>query len=194
MSVALIIIIVAIVVAIAVLIGALIFVADSRKRVQRFAQSADLIPGRSGRAPDDWSTSTAPEAQLHQRIRYAIADVHQAPGANSTPEVIAARNALDDAVFALDDRLIAAAALPGAGSVGVIDTRVVEKEDDEDPEPDRAAQAEEAAQDIDSEKATELRALERTILILEALPKKVWDAAPEAAVADINATAAALVG
>lgn len=190
--IAVIIIIVAVVVAVAVLAGVVYFVLDSNRRVRRFAHSTDLIPGRPGRAPEEWTTSMAAEAQLHQRIRYAIADVHQAPGARTTDEVRAALSDLDDAVFELDDRLIAAASLPDAGKVGVIDTRVVEPDSDDEPEPDRTELSDKAAEDVDSPRARELRALEQPILILEALPKKIWEEQPADVVADMTATARAL--
>ena len=108
------------VVALLVLLGVLWFVLDSNRRVKRFARSAELVPGRPGRAPAEWAKSTAPEAMLHQRIRYAISDVHNAgiSVAVPVPESSAAAGKgddlgdLDDTVFDLDDRVIAAAALP----------------------------------------------------------------------------------
>ncbi|MFW0788155.1 hypothetical protein [Gordonia sp. CPCC 205333] len=189
---AMVIVVIALVLAALVLAGVVWFVLDSNKRVKRFATSTDLIPGRPGRAPAAWATSTAAEAQLHQRIRYAIADVHQAPGAHATPEVIAARDDLDDAVFELDDRLIEIGEMADEGSTGVIDTRVVETDDKDNDGPDRGEQAAKAAEEIDSPKARKLRAIEQTILVLEALPKKIWDAQPAAALADLNSTAKAL--
>ncbi|NMO01647.1 hypothetical protein HH308_10525 [Gordonia sp. TBRC 11910] len=190
---AVIIAVVALVIAVVVLGGVIWFVLDSRKRVRRFALSTDLIPGRPGRAPHEWTTSTAAEAQLHQRLRYAIADVHQAPGANSTPEVIAARDDLDEAVFDFDDRLIAVGELPDEGAIGSIDSRVVEKDDDDDEaEPERDELADKAVEAIDSEKAIALRALEQRLLVLEGLPKKIWDASPDDAVADLAAVAKVL--
>ena len=94
------------------LAGAIWFAWDSDKRVRKFARSTDLIPGKPGRAPQDWTTASTPEALLHRRIRYAIADVHQNPAIPHHPDVLAERDRLDDAVFALDDDLIAAASLP----------------------------------------------------------------------------------
>ncbi|MET9327176.1 hypothetical protein [Tsukamurella sp. NPDC003166] len=121
MSVGLVIVLVVAVVAVLTLVGVLWFVRDSNKRIRAFADSADLIPGRPGRAPAEWTSSTAPEALLHQRVRYAIADVHRGavapavpPPADSAvhgPESDLA--ALDDAVFTLDDAIIAAAQLSG---------------------------------------------------------------------------------
>lgn len=103
------IIVVTAVFAVVVLLGAAWFAVDSTNRVRRFARSTDLVPGRAGRAPAEWTTSDAPEAVTHRRIRYAIATVHENPTLRSTPVVSAALTRLDDEVFELDDRLITAA-------------------------------------------------------------------------------------
>lgn len=124
------------VVAILLLAGVIWFLRDSNKRIQDFANSGDLIPGRPGRAPAEWASATSTEALLHQRTRYAIADVHRGafapavpPPADSAidgPESDLA--ALDDAVFALDDRIIAAAQLSGeerTKALGELEPKVV---------------------------------------------------------------------
>ncbi|AZG46479.1 hypothetical protein [Gordonia insulae] len=107
--IAIIVIVVTIVVALFILGGAAWFAWDSDKRVKKFARSTDLVPGKPGRAPADWTTATSKEALLHQRIRYAIADVHANPAIPHDPDVVAVRDRLDDAVFDLDDKLIAVA-------------------------------------------------------------------------------------
>lgn len=112
-AIAIVVIGVIVVVALFVLGGAIWFAWDSDKRVRAFAHSTDLIPGKPGRAPDEWASATSPEALLHRRIRYAIADVHQVPGIASSPAQLAERDRLDQAVFGLDDQLIAAAELDG---------------------------------------------------------------------------------
>ncbi|MBT0568157.1 hypothetical protein KIK15_15415 [Williamsia sp. CHRR-6] len=104
------IIVAAVVFALIVLAGGLWFAFDSSARIRRFARSTDLIPGRPGRAPKEWATSDTREAILHRRIRYAIATVHENPAVHADDVVGRARERLDEAVFALDDRLIAAAA------------------------------------------------------------------------------------
>lgn len=110
-GIAIAVIVVCIVVALFILVGAIWFAYDSDKRVRKFAHSTDLVPGKAGRAPAGWSTDTSREALLHQRIRYAINDVHQNPAIPRDPELVAARDSLDDAVFGLDDKLIAASGL-----------------------------------------------------------------------------------
>ena len=112
-AIAIVVIGVIVIVALFILGGAIWFAWDSDKRVRTFAHSTDLIPGKPGRAPDEWTTATSPEALLHRRIRYAIADVHQVPTIPNSPAAMAARDRLDQAVFSLDDQLIAAAELTG---------------------------------------------------------------------------------
>ncbi len=97
------------VVAVFVLFGGMWFAVASTARVRRFARSTDLVPGRPGRAPQEWTRSNSPEAVLHRRLRYAIATVHENPRLTSTSAVTDALRRLDDEVFALDDRLIATA-------------------------------------------------------------------------------------
>ncbi len=99
-------------VALAVLAGAAWLAFDSDRRVRKFARSTELIPGQEGRAPAEWTTATSPEALLHRRIRYAIADVHHNPLVDGETELQRARGDLYEAVFELDDKLISATGLP----------------------------------------------------------------------------------
>ncbi|CAM3918077.1 hypothetical protein ACXYTP_19690 [Tsukamurella ocularis] len=135
MSFGIVVVAVVAVVAVLMLIGVVWFLRDSNKRIKDFANSGDLIPGRPGRAPAEWANATSTEALLHQRTRYAIADVHRGafapavpPPADSAikgPESDLA--ALDDAVFALDDAIIAAAQLSGeerTKALGELDPKV----------------------------------------------------------------------
>ena len=109
-TVAIVVIVVVAVAALFLLIGVVWFAYDSNKRVRDFAHATDLIPGKAGRAPQSWTTDTSREALLHQRIRYAMLDVHQNPALPHDDSLVAARDRLDDAAFALDDRLIAVSA------------------------------------------------------------------------------------
>jgi len=108
-TVAIVVIVVVAVAALFLLIGVVWFAYDSNKRVRNFARSTDLIPGQPGRAPQSWITDTSREALLHQRIRYAMLDVHQNPALPHDKSLVTARDRLDAAAFALDDRLIAVA-------------------------------------------------------------------------------------
>ncbi|MDL9935241.1 hypothetical protein QSJ18_00635 [Gordonia sp. ABSL1-1] len=111
--IAVIVIVVTVVVALIILGGAAWFAFDSDKRIRKFARSTDLIPGKPSRAPAEWATGNTREALLHRRIRYAIADVHNNPAIPRDPELVAARDHLDEAVFDTDDRLIAASQQEG---------------------------------------------------------------------------------
>ncbi|KXP12367.1 hypothetical protein AXK57_18875 [Tsukamurella pulmonis] len=135
MSVGVVIVVAVAVVAVLVLAGVVWFLRDSNKRIKDFANSTDLIPGRPGRAPAEWATATSTEALLHQRTRYAIADVHRGAFAPAVPPPAdSAINGpesdladLDDAVFELDDAIIAAAQLTGeerTKALGEIDPKV----------------------------------------------------------------------
>lgn len=111
--IAIVVIVVIVALAVFTLAGAIWFAWDSDRRIRAFARSTDLIPGKPSRAPKEWTTATSPEALLHRRIRYAIADVHQNPAIPHDPETRAVRDRLDDAVFGLDDALIATSQLVG---------------------------------------------------------------------------------
>ncbi|NDK88553.1 hypothetical protein GYA93_03000 [Gordonia desulfuricans] len=112
-TIGIIVVVVIVVVAVSILAGAVWFAWDSDKRIRAFAHSTDLIPGKASRAPKSWTTATSPEALLHRRVRYAIADVHQNPAIPHDPATLAERDRLDDAVFTLDDSLIAVQDLAG---------------------------------------------------------------------------------
>jgi hypothetical protein len=108
-GVAWLIVVAAVVFAVLTLLGFLWFAYDSNKRVRKFANSTDLVPGKPGRAPTEWTKSAGPEAVLHRRIRYAMGLVYENPALRNDNELRAARDRLDTAVFTLDDELIAAA-------------------------------------------------------------------------------------
>ncbi|KQR98542.1 hypothetical protein ASG12_08885 [Williamsia sp. Leaf354] len=112
-DVSLLIVVVTIVFAVAVLAGVAWFVIDSMVRVRRFARSTDVLPGRPGTAPREWAASDDPAPLLHRRLRYAIALVHENHTLRADPVSAAALERLDDAVLALDGRLVAV----GTGSV-----------------------------------------------------------------------------
>ncbi|ROZ86519.1 hypothetical protein [Gordonia sp. OPL2] len=156
-TIAIVVIVITIVVALFILGGAVWFAWDSDKRVKTFARSTDLVPGKPGRAPEDWTSATSTEALLHQRIRYAIADVHANPAIPHDADLVAARDRLDDAVFDLDDKLIAAAELS----------------DDDD-------------------KRARLSSAESAVVVLEELPKKLWEAPKDTQLTDLEKVTAAL--
>ena len=70
----------------------------------------EVVPGVATRAPASWGGAHTTEAVLHRRLRAAVLAAHAASaGAGG-----GARGAVEQAALAIDDRLIAAAALPGA--------------------------------------------------------------------------------
>ncbi|MFW0794363.1 hypothetical protein AAFP30_11170 [Gordonia sp. CPCC 205515] len=156
-GIAITVIVITVIVALFILVGAIWFAWDSDKRVRAFAHSTDLVPGKPGRAPESWTTDNSPEALLHRRIRYAINDVHQNPAIGHDTELVAARDRLDDAVFSLDDKLIAAADIA-----------------DED------------------EKRTQIDSAESAVRVLEALPKKLWEAPKQTQLDDLGKVTATL--
>lgn len=155
--IAFVVIAITVVMALFILVGAAWFAWDSDKRVKRFARSTDLVPGKPGRAPASWTTATSTEALLHRRIRYAIADVHANPAIPHYPDLVAARDRLDDAVFGLDDKLIAASDIAD-----------------------------------DEEKTARLSSAESAVVVLEELPKKLWEAPEDSQLADMEKVTSAL--
>lgn len=93
-------------------VGAVAFVAMRNKRA--FTKQNEIAAGTKSRAPAAWAGAHSPEALLHRRLRTAV------DGARA--QVSGAGSGLDDVVAAItrgaqeiDDRLIAAAALPASG-------------------------------------------------------------------------------
>ena len=82
-----------------------------RSNKKKYARANEVIPGRATRAPAEWAGAHTPEARLHRRLRDAI----QALGANPSMEdswMLDARVSLEEQAVAVDERLIAVAALP----------------------------------------------------------------------------------
>jgi len=70
----------------------------------------EVVPGVATKAPSSWGGAHTPEALLHRRLRGAVLAAHAA----SSVGLGDARTTVEQAALALDDRLIAAAALPDA--------------------------------------------------------------------------------
>jgi len=68
-----------------------------------------VVPGVATKAPSSWGGAHTPEALLHRRLRGAVLASHQAASVGLGD----ARSTIEQAALALDDRLVAAAALPG---------------------------------------------------------------------------------
>jgi hypothetical protein len=81
--------------------------ASSSKR--KYARQGQVVPGVSSKAPASWAGSHAPEALLHRRLRDAVTAVRANRAVDS---VSTARATFEQEALALDEKLIAVAALP----------------------------------------------------------------------------------
>lgn len=96
------------VVLLAVAAGA-VALALSGKRSYRAAN--EVVPGAATKAPPSWAGAHTPEARLHRRLRDAVRALHAHPRAGEA-SFASLRGALEQQALAVDERLIAAAALP----------------------------------------------------------------------------------
>jgi hypothetical protein len=87
--------------------GAAIALASSSKR--KYARQGQIVPGVESKAPASWAGAHTPEAKLHRRLGNAVAAVR----ANAAVDAFSsARTTFEAEALALDERLVAAAALP----------------------------------------------------------------------------------
>lgn len=77
---------------------------------QEFRRQNEVVPGVPSEAPASWAGAHSPEARLHRRLRDAVAAAHQAAEVSSV-DLGPATSRIDAEAAALDDRLVAAAAL-----------------------------------------------------------------------------------
>lgn len=92
-----------------VVLGTIAYVA--LRNAQDFSDANEIIPGVPTSAPKAWAGAHSPEARLHRRLRDAMTALR----ANRTldePALVEVRETLEREALALDDRLVAAAALP----------------------------------------------------------------------------------
>ncbi len=87
---------------------------------QEFAEQNEVVPGRPSPAPASWAGAHSREAKLHRRLGDAV------KGARQNPRFVelglaAQMNAIDAEALAIDERLVAAAALPAAHRDAAID-------------------------------------------------------------------------
>lgn len=81
------------------------------RNAQDFSDANEIIPGVPTAAPKAWAGAHSVEARLHRRLRDAMTAVR----ANRTldePAMVEVRDALEREALAIDDQLVAAAALP----------------------------------------------------------------------------------
>jgi hypothetical protein len=77
----------------------------------RFHKANQVVPGLPSRAPAAWAGAHTTEAKLHRRLRDAIAAMRANPAVKDG-WAIDSRVALEHHALAVDDRLVAVAALP----------------------------------------------------------------------------------
>lgn len=99
-----------------ILIGLLIVVVGTvaylaLRNAQDFSDANEVIPGTPTRAPKAWAGAHSPEARLHRRLRDSMTAL-RANRSLDEPALIEVRDALEREALAIDDQLVAAAALP----------------------------------------------------------------------------------
>jgi len=82
-------------------------------RIRRdYARSNEVVPGRSTSAPPAWAGAHSPEARLHRRLIAAVAALRAHPLLEEGTGRLEARVSLEEAAVAIDEQLVAVAALP----------------------------------------------------------------------------------
>jgi hypothetical protein len=82
-----------------------------RTQKRKFAEANVVVPGTDTTAPAGWAGAHSPEARMHRRLRDAVAALRANP-AMEDAFMMDARVSLEQQALAVDERLIAAAALP----------------------------------------------------------------------------------
>jgi hypothetical protein len=78
---------------------------------RRFAAANQIVPGTATRAPAAWAGAHTPEARLHRRLRDAVAALRANPALEDA-WALESRVSLEQHALAVDERLVAVAALP----------------------------------------------------------------------------------
>ena len=77
----------------------------------RYRRDNEVVPGVATKAPGSWAGAHSPEAKLHRRLRDAVRGLH----ASALPDdvgLLEVRATLEQQALAVDERLVAVAALP----------------------------------------------------------------------------------
>jgi hypothetical protein len=82
-----------------------------RTNKRKFAEANVVVPGTATKAPAEWAGAHTPEARMHRRLRDAVAALRADP-AMEDAFMVDARVSLEQQALAVDERLIAVAALP----------------------------------------------------------------------------------
>lgn len=94
-----------------VVVGTIAYVA--LRNAQDFSDANEVVPGVPTNAPKAWAGAHSPEARLHRRLRDAMTAL-RANRSLDEPAMVDVREAIQGEALAIDDRLVAAAALPKA--------------------------------------------------------------------------------
>lgn len=82
--------------------------AVARANRRQFANANEVVPGVATQAPAAWAGAHTPEARLHRRLRDAVAALPP----RDDIERFEARASLEQHALAVDEQLVAVAALP----------------------------------------------------------------------------------
>ncbi len=83
------------------------------RQKRSFVKANEVVPGRATAAPAAWAGSHSPEAKLHRRLTDAVAAL-RANATLSDGAFMESRATIEQTALAIDERLIAAAALPAS--------------------------------------------------------------------------------
>ena len=106
------------VLAVAAVVGFGVALAVRSKR--EFSEQNQVVPGRPSPAPASWAGAHSREAKLHRRLGDAVRGAHENPRFVELG-LAAQMQAIDAEAMAIDERLVAAAALPAAHRDAAID-------------------------------------------------------------------------
>ncbi len=106
------------VLAVAAVIGFGVALAVRSKK--EFTEQNQVVPGRPSPAPASWAGAHSREAKLHRRLGDAVKGAHENPRFVELG-LAAQMQAIDAEAMAIDERLVAAAALPAAHKDAAID-------------------------------------------------------------------------
>ena len=79
---------------------------------RKFQSDNEVIPGRPTTAPAAWAGAHTPEARLHRRLVAVVTALRAHPLLEEGTGMLEARVTLEEQVAAIDEQLIAVAALP----------------------------------------------------------------------------------
>lgn len=96
-------------------------VALALRSKREFGEQNQVVPGQKSPAPASWAGAHSREAKLHRRLGAAVRGAHQNPRLvelGLAPQM----RSIDAEAMAIDERLVAAAALPQSHREAAIDT------------------------------------------------------------------------